>query len=75
MEGVRATALARVYGSTAVNSPAYIPGQATYVAGTGKFVGLSGTVALATEGTTAFKPITEGTYVGVTALDGHYKLP
>jgi hypothetical protein len=50
-------------------------GQATYVAGTGKFAGLSGTVALATEGTTAFKPITEGTYVGVTALDGHYKLP
>jgi hypothetical protein len=50
-------------------------GTATYIAGTGRYAGISGAVDYTTEAGSAFRSITEGTYVGVIALNGHYKLP
>jgi hypothetical protein len=49
-------------------------GSASYLAGTGKFAGITGTIALAVHAA-EFRPITDGTYVANVDLDGHYKLP
>ena len=49
-------------------------GTATYVLGTGKFAGVSGTVSY-TNYARKFKPLTEGTYVGSVTLEGNCKLP
>jgi hypothetical protein len=49
-------------------------GTDTYLAGTGKFTGISGSVAYEADALT-FRPITEGTSGGVITLEGHYKVP
>jgi hypothetical protein len=49
-------------------------GTSTYVSGTGKFAGVSGTLSY-TNHAREFKPLTEGTYVGYVTFEGNYKLP
>jgi hypothetical protein len=49
-------------------------GSFSFVAGTGKFAGISGTVANVHSGA-EFRPLVEGTYVSYVALEGNYKLP
>jgi hypothetical protein len=49
-------------------------GTATYISGSGKFSGVSGTISYVNHGR-EFRPLAEGTYVGYVTLDGSYKLP
>lgn len=49
-------------------------GPATYVAGTGKFAGISGDIALVGH-SGEFRPPVEGTYVSYVTFAGNYKLP
>lgn len=49
-------------------------GTSTYVSGTGKFAGVSGTISFTNHGR-EFKPLTEGTYVDYVTFQGKYKLP
>ena len=49
-------------------------GTTTYVSGTGKFAGVSGTASY-TNHAREFKALTEGTYVDYVTFEGNYKLP
>jgi hypothetical protein len=49
-------------------------GTASFIGGTGKFTGVTGTIAVVLHGA-EFRPLVEGTYVSYVNIEGNYKLP